>query len=149
MGDFWTGNIIVQLSDPKDGEEVALEKVLVVDWEITRIGIAGNDVGQFLAEMITPSKFYPDCRLVVEDAILAFGQAYKQSYAGFQDEMVCVAAMQTGSHLINLTPRVASWNNQTAMVRETALEGMKYLTEGHKRNREWVEKSVLGALYHA
>jgi len=48
MGDFWPGNVIVVFS-PNDPS--AIKRIYILDWELTKPGIAGLDVGQFLAEM--------------------------------------------------------------------------------------------------
>ncbi len=42
IGDFWTGNVLVQLSSPRDDIP---PKLTVIDWEVARIGFSANDVG--------------------------------------------------------------------------------------------------------
>jgi 5-methylthioribose kinase len=45
MGDFWTGNLLINIVDEK------LEKITVVDWELAKPAPAALDVGQLYAEL--------------------------------------------------------------------------------------------------
>ncbi|KIY50668.1 hypothetical protein FISHEDRAFT_71707 [Fistulina hepatica ATCC 64428] len=46
MGDFWPGNILVQL-----GSTYGLPQISIIDWELAKAALRGVDFGQFCAEM--------------------------------------------------------------------------------------------------
>lgn len=102
MGDFWTGNVLVDLDHGVDGSE-QLRKMFVVDWEVARPGVAAFDVGQFQAEIYTVRHFNPVCSLTGE----ALDAAFLEGYLSIQPELDRQkAAQHLAMHLVVFTPRV-------------------------------------------
>jgi len=104
MGDFWSGNMLVDLDRGGDGTE-ELRKVLVVDWEAARPGVAAFDVGQFQAEIFTVRHFNPVCGPVSE----ALDTAFLEGYLSVQPELDRQkAAQHSAAHLV-IWPARAGW----------------------------------------
>jgi len=102
MGDFWPGNVLVDLDRGGDGTE-ELRKVFVVDWEVARPGVAAFDVGQFQAEIFTVRHFNPACGPVSE----ALDTAFLEGYLSIQPELDRQkAAQHLAMHLVIWTARV-------------------------------------------
>ena len=103
MGDFWSGNVLVDLDRGNDGSEERLRRLLVVDWEVARPGVAAFDVGQFQAEIFTVQHFNPVCGPASE----ALNAAFLEGYLSIQPELDRQkAAQHLAMHLIIWTPRV-------------------------------------------
>ena len=102
MGDFWTGNVLVDLERGADGLE-KLRKLLVVDWEVTRPGVAALDVGQFQAEIVTVKHFNPVCGPSSEALDAAFLEGYLSIEPGLDRQK---AAQHVAMHLVIWTARV-------------------------------------------
>jgi Ser/Thr protein kinase RdoA (MazF antagonist) len=99
MGDFWSGNVLVDLGD---GPE-KVRRMLVVDWEVARPGVAAFDVGQFQAEIFTVRHFNPMCGPASE----ALDAAFLEGYLSIQPELDRQkAAQHLATHLVIWTPRV-------------------------------------------
>ena len=102
MGDFWSGNVLVDLDRGNDGSE-KLRKVFVVDWEVARPGVAAFDVGQFQAEIYTVRHFNPVCGPASE----ALDAAFLEGYLSIQPELDRQkAAQHLAMHLVIWTARV-------------------------------------------
>lgn len=102
MGDFWSGNVLVDLDRGADGFE-KLRKLLVVDWEVARPGVAAFDVGQFQAEIVTVQHFNPVCGLASEALDAAFVEGYLSIEPGLDRQK---AAQHLATHLVIWTARV-------------------------------------------
>ena len=57
MGDFWPGNMMVVLDGDRN-----LERIYVLDWELSRTGLPGADIGQFCAEIHLLRRFEADAK---------------------------------------------------------------------------------------
>ena len=102
MGDFWPGNVLVDLDRGADGLE-KLRKLLVVDWEVARPGVAAFDVGQFQAEIVTVQHFNPVCGPTSE----ALDAAFLEGYLSIEPELdKRRAAQHLAMHLVIWTARV-------------------------------------------
>jgi hypothetical protein len=102
MGDFWSGNVLVDLDLGVDGLE-KVRKILVVDWEVARPGVAAFDVGQFQAEIFTVRHFNPVCGPTSE----ALDAAFLEGYLSIQPDLDRQkAAQHLAMHLVIWTPRV-------------------------------------------
>jgi len=101
MGDFWPGNILVDLD--RDGEGLEkLRKMLVVDWEVARPGPAAFDIGQFQAEIFVVRHCNPVCGPVAE----ALDAAFLEGYLSIQPELDREkAAQHLATHLVIWTAR--------------------------------------------
>ncbi|KAH8099285.1 kinase-like domain-containing protein [Cristinia sonorae] len=121
MGDFWPGNIIVVFSDDRS----AVQRLYVLDWEIVRPGIAGLDVGQFLAEMHLLRSFRPHCAESSTAVISSFQTAYAKTRGGPMELVAKKAMIHVGAHLVAWTP-LAGWGGKEK-TREVVLHGVGYL----------------------
>ena len=86
MGDFWPGNVVVDLGEGDDASEeepAELRKMFVVDWEMAKPGVAAFDVGQFQAEIHTVRHFNPVCGPASE----ALDAAFLEGYLSIQPEL--------------------------------------------------------------
>lgn len=102
MGDFWSGNVLVDLDRSVDGSE-NLRKLFVVDWEVARPGVAAFDVGQFQAEIFTVRHFNPVCGSASE----ALDAAFLEGYLSIEPELDKQrAAQHLAMHLVIWTARV-------------------------------------------
>lgn len=103
MGDFWPGNVLVDLDRGDNGSEEKLRKILVVDWEVARPGAAAFDVGQFRAEIYTVRHFNPACSPASE----ALDAAFLEGYLSVEPELDRQkAAQHLATHLVIWTARV-------------------------------------------
>jgi len=101
MGDFWTGNVLVDLDRGSHGLE-KVRKMFVVDWEVAKPGVAAFDVGQFQAEIFTVQHFNPACGPVSE----AVNAAFLEGYLSIQPELDRQkAAQHLAMHLVVWVPR--------------------------------------------
>ncbi|GBE77663.1 predicted protein [Sparassis crispa] len=142
MGDFWPGNVLVSLRRD-DGDEAAVERIYVVDWEMTKPGLAGLDVGQFCAELLLICRFNP----WGEDAASAVMASFLQAYRGVYPVDLLgakTALVHIGAHLIAWTPRIP-WGTKEK-IREVVQEGVAYLVDGAQLDEDYIRESVVGAL---
>ncbi|KAJ7675122.1 kinase-like domain-containing protein [Mycena rosella] len=139
MGDFWTGNIVVNLPDGG----AAPPRVHVVDWELVKPGVPALDLGQFCAEMQTLTLFKPETAASAGALIDAFLTEYRAHCGAMAPRTANVAAEHMGAHLVTITPWVA-WGPPEEAVKAVEL-GLTYLREGC--DDRWVrESSVFGPL---
>ena len=147
MGDFWPGNVLVKLDADWVSEHGV--HVTLVDWEVARPGRAGLDIGQFLAEMSQLRTFHPSARASVDALVAAFTGAYRDVSIGSGEgldlvEVMHVAALQLGVHLITLTPRTA-WGGME-LTRQVVREGVEYILRVADKDEEWIRSSIVGGL---
>ncbi|KAF8591948.1 hypothetical protein K439DRAFT_1325854 [Ramaria rubella] len=141
MGDFWPGNMIVSFSP-----ELHVD---VVDWEAVRPGLAGLEIGQFLAEMYSLRNFHPSSLGSVDVVVSSFLTAYRdiafgEGSAAKPLEVAWDAATHFGTHLVTWTPRVP-WGSKQ-QTREVALEGLKYILHATDKDDTWLQTSIVGDL---
>jgi len=105
MGDFWTGNVLIDLDRGDNGSEEKLRKIFVVDWEVARPGVAAFDVGQFQAEIYTVRHFNPVCGPASEALDAAFLEGYLSIQPKLDRQKV---AQHLATHLVIWTAR-AGW----------------------------------------
>lgn len=143
MGDFWPGNILVNINYSSDGSATTVGRIHVVDWELVKPGLAGLDVGQFCAEMHLLRRFSPACEPSVSAALKAFLKAYRGAFE-VKMSVVRVSAGHIGAHWVAWTPRVP-WGSKE-LTREIVQEGVEYLVEAYSGDVKWLEGSIVGAL---
>ncbi|KAJ7214036.1 kinase-like domain-containing protein [Mycena pura] len=143
MGDFWTGNIMVNIcSDPATGAP-SFAGVHVIDWEIAKPGVPALDVGQFCAEMHCVTLFKPEAADSASALIAAFLTAYRAHCGTLTPYLPNIAAKHLGAHLVTITPRVG-WGPPEQTVKAIQ-EGLTYLIKGS--SDRWVrEESVFAPL---
>jgi hypothetical protein len=141
MGDFWPGNILLDL-DPTSPDTI--KHIYVVDWELVKPGLAGLDVGQFSAEIQSVAFFYPQSKAAAREVLTAFLSSYRHSGTEVDAEVARVAATHAGVHLATWTPRVGWGGAQET--KEAVVEGIKLMLEGHHASEEWLLNSFVRPL---
>lgn len=142
MGDFWPGNILIH------GE--SMDQLSIVDWELAKPGLAGLDVGQFLAELYTLRKCHLSSRPAVDELISAFITTYKSVMSSLPvdafnlDEFAKIATAHVGAHLIAITPIARPKWGTDEVIKEIVSEGFTFLINAD--NDIWRRESFLGAL---
>lgn len=147
MGDFWPGNVLVLLNEPSRGKEeaVGVEKVYVIDWEMAKTGLAGLDIGQFVAELQLVREFKPGSGDAVANLRDAFLCAYREAVGSDADLGVARRALtHVGAHLVTWAPR-AGWEGKEK-VRDMVRKGVGLLVENIGGTEDFVRSSVIGPL---
>ncbi|KZT40314.1 hypothetical protein SISSUDRAFT_1118377 [Sistotremastrum suecicum HHB10207 ss-3] len=126
MGDFWPGNILINLTS-----DLSIQSIWVIDWELTKTGCPGFEIGQFSAELFQAAHFYPDSRLASRTILDAFVEAYK-SKCRVEPTTGWIAAMHMGAHLIAWTPRTG-WGNDEE-TRAAVLHRISFLGRGFMKD---------------
>jgi hypothetical protein len=161
MGDFWPGNVLVNVGEEVDkgdgpGSQASVSdsvpaapaNLVVVDWELAKAGLAGLDVGQFCAELATLRRLRPDSgeqrRAEAAGELLAnFVRAY---FAGDvtpeADETRRVAVGHFGVHLAVWTPRTG-WDSGAGPTRALMLDGVARLVEGADMDKVWTDEELV------
>jgi hypothetical protein len=144
MGDFWPGNILVCDSGDKENSAVDGGRLMVVDWEIARPGLAGMDVGQFCAELATVRQLRPERAEAAGEILKHFVRAYFAGEVGSSEveETRRVALGQFGVHLAVWTPRTG-WNAGAEATRKVVLNGVERLVQGADAQRIWTDEELV------
>ncbi|KAF8479890.1 kinase-like domain-containing protein [Gautieria morchelliformis] len=100
MGDFWPGNMLVTLGPDRDASDGV--HVGVVDWELAKPGLAGLDVGQFLAEMVQMRTFYPSSEVSVDHIVSTFAEAYR-------NELTRQVVMEGVEYIVHMNDKDEEW----------------------------------------
>ena len=154
MGDFWTGNVVVNTEpDPNPDEAPHVTQAYVVDWELAKPGLPFLDVGQFVAELLLLRNFIPETERLIRSCLDAFLEAYRDALHGetiseaarVDAAFVSGVAVHVGVHLVVWTPRIETWK-PAARVRETAEEGLELMLKGWQGDATWLRKSIVGKL---
>ncbi|PPQ64298.1 hypothetical protein CVT26_002181 [Gymnopilus dilepis] len=124
MGDFWPGNLMIQVEDGK------LKQIIVLDWEMTKTGLAGLDVGQFSAEIHLLRRCQPEiCGKEATALLDQFLVEYKKANEPGLD-IVKHTLVQWGAHMAILGARV-DWGGKE-LSRAVVMEGVRLLVDGYK-----------------
>ena len=125
MGDFWPGNLMVQLDET--GE---LKQIYVLDWELTKEGLTGIEVGQFAAEIHLLRRCNAEvCKDTASLVLEHFLKEYKKA-AEPDVEVARRALVQWGTHMAILGARVG-WGDKE-LSRAIVLEGVRILVDGYE-----------------
>jgi len=139
QGDFWPGNILVVLDQDRE-----LKNIFVIDWEMSRFGIPGMEVGRLAAELHLCGRLNPVVAEEKSKLVLgAFLKAYASKFA-VTEELVRRALTHFGTHLAVIGPTL-EWREKE-MGREVALDGVNIVVDGYEANIEDLHKSPVGAL---
>lgn len=129
-GDFWPGNVMLRLKG--EGENVEVERLFVLDWELSKPGRPGFDIGQFCAELHQARRFYPSARVAASALLDALLGEYRRHRSDEDMSAVAkVAQTQFGVHLAVWTPGNSTWADKE-IVREVVLEGVENLLDTRK-----------------
>ena len=143
MGDFWPGNIMLSFEEGEMGNTV-IKRIYVLDWELAKPGIAGLDVGQFIAELHLLRCFNQQCygsaSTVIDSTLIAY-----QGVRGADARVARAALIHVGAHLVAWTPRNPSWEGYEK-VREVVLSGVRSLVDGYRGSEEDIKMNIVGAL---
>ena len=129
-GDCWPGNFLV--SDE-------IDRLTVVDWEMTRRGNGATDVGQFAAEAFLLDRFCGGRGLMP-----AFIEAYRDTTAISKDFAERIA-VNFGTHLA-FWPSYVEWGTEEETFEVVSL-GAEFLVRVELQDWDWLRKSVLGTIF--
>ncbi|EPS35953.1 hypothetical protein H072_10560 [Dactylellina haptotyla CBS 200.50] len=101
MGDFWTGNCMVNLDDA--GE---LESLYIVDWELIRPGDAATELSQMLAEVWEGGEFgqSPSAKAAAKDLSTGLCSAYKHGAGSLPENLLKDVMLAAGAHVVVWAP---------------------------------------------
>ncbi|KAK6352395.1 hypothetical protein TWF730_009222 [Orbilia blumenaviensis] len=97
MGDFWTGNVLVNLTDA--GE---LESLYIVDWEMIRPADAATEISQMLAEVWEAGEFSRNLEAKSAARSLSEGlcSTYKSQVGKLPENMLKEVMLAAGAHVV-------------------------------------------------
>ena len=144
-GDLWPGNLVVSLRRGTDGSIEAVEKLYVLDWELSKTGLPGLDLGQFCAEMYTLSEFHPAREESARTIIRSFLGAYRERRGTGDVELARTVVSHIGAHMVAWTPRVSSWCGRQK-TREVVEKGVDMLVLGEEGTELSLSTSIVGPL---
>jgi aminoglycoside phosphotransferase (APT) family kinase protein len=123
MGDFWPGNIMVSLNKKGD-----LERLHILDWELTKAGLPGIEIGQFCAEIHMLRRFNGE---VCQDTATLVLEHFLKAYARLagDGEQARRAFVHMGVHMSVLGARV-EWGEKE-VTRQVVLEGLRKIVDGY------------------
>ena len=124
MGDFWTGNILLNLTEG----DTDVNRIYVVDWEAANAGLQGLDVGQFCAEVDLVRRFHPSNSSASSNMIASFYRAYSSLHESKDSGLYRRAIVHWGAHLVGWTPRVP-WGSPEE-TREVVQDGIRVMLDG-------------------
>jgi len=122
MGDFWPGNIMVSLNQKGD-----LEHLYILDWELTKAGLPGIEIGQFCAEIHMLRRFNPE---VCQDTATLVLKHFFKAYGDVEQTRRIFVHM--GVHMSVLGARV-EWGEKE-VTRQVVLEGRRKIVDGYAGN---------------
>lgn len=143
-GDFWPGNLVVSPRRGTDGSIEGVEKLYILDWECSKTGLPGLDLGQFCAEIHTVSEFYPAREESARTIIGSFLGAYMERREK-DIGLARTAVSHMGAHLVALTPRISSWSGREK-TREVVEKGVDLMILGEEGTELSLKESVVGPL---
>ncbi|KAJ7110347.1 kinase-like domain-containing protein [Mycena crocata] len=138
MGDFWPGNILINLD--ADG---VLKRINVVDWELVKPGLPGLDIGQFCGEMHQTIMCRPEYAAQANCMLSALLSAYVQG-SGHDAAVARDALIHCGAHLVIWTPRTP-WGD-SEQTKEVVRQGVKFIVSGRTGSVDTLKISWVGLL---
>lgn len=104
-----------------------LERLYILDWEVTRVGLLGNEIGQFCAEIHMLRRFNSE---VCGDTATLVLEHFLKAYASAGDvEHARRAFVHMGVHMSVLGARV-EWGEKE-VTRQVVLEGLRKIVDGY------------------
>ncbi|KAI9570381.1 kinase-like domain-containing protein [Boletus coccyginus] len=145
-GDLWPGNLMVSLRRGADGSIEGAEKLYLLDWELSKTGLPGLDLGQFCAELYILSEFHPTREESTQAIIGSFLGAYKERRGTGEDiELARTVVGHIGAHMVAWTPRTDSWSGRQK-TREVVEKGVDMLILGEEGTELSLRTSIIGPL---
>lgn len=119
-----------------------VERIYVGDWEMTKVGLPGMDVGQFASEVHLLRRCNPEtCKDTASILLENYLKEYK-AVCGPLPEVARTAIVLWGTHMVIWGPRV-DWGGRE-ITREIVLEGVQMLVDGWMKSEEWLKESLVG-----
>lgn len=139
MGDFWPGNLVV-----KTDVEGNLQRIYVLDWELTKTGPTGMDIGQFSSEIHLLRRCNPEtCKETASALLECFFKEYKAACpSSFTD--VKGAIIHWGAHAVVWGART-DWGGKE-ITQQVVREGVRLLVDGYSADKAWLRESLIGNL---
>ncbi|KAH7919955.1 kinase-like protein [Leucogyrophana mollusca] len=134
MGDFWLGNILIDIEDGPTGIKV-VKKLWVIDWEFCRYGNPAEDIASFAGDCFFLSRFKNP----------TMGECLRHHYLETYARLATVrvdpfrVVVGMGAHWI-CWAELVGWGNEKE-VREYAEIGLEYLRRGKDRSEDWLTTS--------
>jgi len=139
MGDFWPGNLMVQLD-----ANSKLKSISVLDWELAKTGLISADIGQLCAELHLLRRCYPEtCKETASTVLEHFLKEYKTACRPSVD-VIRRSLVQWGTHMGVLGARV-DWGGKD-ITREVTVEGARIIVDGYKSDESALKMSVISPL---
>lgn len=106
-----------------------LEHLYILDWELTKVGLPGIEIGQFCAEIHMLRRFNSE---VCQDTATLVLEHFFKAYARLAGdaEQARRAFVHMGVHMSVLGARV-EWGEKE-VTREVVLEGLRKIVEGYE-----------------
>ncbi|RVD87907.1 uncharacterized protein DFL_002110 [Arthrobotrys flagrans] len=97
MGDFWTGNVLVNLTETGD-----LESLYIVDWEMIRPADAATEISQMLAEIWEAGEFSknPEAKPAAKSLSEGLCSTYKSRVGNIPEGMLKEIMLAAGAHIV-------------------------------------------------
>ncbi|KAK6531740.1 hypothetical protein TWF694_002915 [Orbilia ellipsospora] len=97
MGDFWTGNVLVNLDDAG-----MLKSLYIIDWEMIRPADAATEISQMLAEVWEGGEFgkSSDARDAARSLSFGLCSAYKLGVGALPANMLQDVMLAAGAHAV-------------------------------------------------
>lgn len=145
-GDLWPGNLVVTLRRATDGTIEGVERLYVLDWELSKTGLPGLDLGQFCAELYILSEFHPAREEATRTMIESFLGAYRERRGTDGDtELARTVVGHIGAHTVAWTPRASSWTGRQK-TREMVEKGVEMLVLSEEGSELSLRTSIAGPL---
>ncbi|KAF9946652.1 Carboxy-terminal domain (CTD) phosphatase [Mortierella alpina] len=140
-GDFWPGNFLIDTTTGEE-DELTINHMYIVDWEMSRYGPAAMDLGQFMAEAYSLNKYRQPC----EELMACFLETYcKISGDRLTTMDLKTAVIHCGGHLMSWTP-YTGWfkkdDDQDAKAKEITLIGAEYIKRAMSEDWAWVRQET-------
>ncbi|KAK3711531.1 hypothetical protein LTR37_009522 [Vermiconidia calcicola] len=136
LGDFWTGNVLVNATSPEDLH------LYVVDLELAKPGTAAFDIGQMAAEMYCLAAFRDQD--LGSSLLNEFLRSYKENRQGSVD--AAKVAIRIGVHLFVIMPK--AWSNEASeeRIKQVLSIGADLIRMGCARDEAGLLRSIVGPL---
>lgn len=133
---FRTGNILVKATPEASGEP-ALDALVVLDWELSKTGLAATDVAQFSAESYLLHKLSSPPNRAGGDLVSSFLSGYAKTL-----NTVPLADRKFGfdvsTILAHLAAHAAVWGQTVSWAKDDAVSGIS----GKDITKQTVEKAL-------
>lgn len=122
-----------------------LDRLYVIDWELSKAGLPGVEIGQFCAEMHMLRRSIPDvCKETASLVLDNFFREYRRAHGSGGVDVARQTLVRWGTHMVILGGRV-DWGGKE-LSREIVLEGARMLVDGQTCSAASLERSAVAGL---